>query len=175
VPGEGKFYDLQGNVVHAVTPAGTGPYETIHYLDPSTGEVKTAQRTISNRHKIRSGYKLDEKTGRFVNAKTGEAVPREQALSVYVAGEDKSYDLQGNLIPPRRRVTAEKYETEYYLDGVTGEVKTRPRHIHDRYVIKAGFGLDKKTGQFVEIATGQVVPKETAVEIKRASSAQPTR
>jgi hypothetical protein len=169
IPEEGKFYNLQGTVVDSIPPAGAAPYQTLYSLDSLTGEVKARQRTVNNRYKLRPGYRLDEKAGRFVNAKTGQAVPKEQALSLYVASEDKVYDLRGNLIVKPRASIAGQLVTEHYLDSLTGEVKTRLNRVYDRFVIKDGFTLDKKTGQFIDQATGQTVPRETAVEIRKAS------
>jgi hypothetical protein len=172
VPEEGKFYNVQGNVVESIPPAGTAPYRTVYSLDGLTGEVKPRQRTVYNWYKLRQGYRLDEKTGRFVNARTGEVVPKEQALSLYVAGEDKTYDLAGNPIVRAQAKTPARFETEYRFDPLTGEVKKRLTRVYDRFAIKEGFALDKKTGQFIDKATGEVVPKETAVELRKASQEQ---
>jgi hypothetical protein len=174
-PGEGKFCDLHGNVLHTIPPAGSGPYETVYFLDGLTGQVKPRQRTVHNRYTLKRGYKLDEKSGRFTNTETGAVVPREEAVALYVAKEGKQYDLQGNPIDPAQsRKTEGNYETvtEYHFDALTGEVTTRERRVYDRFVIKKGYGFDKRTGQFVRKDTGEVVPKETAVELIRASSAQ---
>jgi hypothetical protein len=172
VPGEGKFYNLQGAVVHAVEAAGAGPTQTVYYLDGLTGQVKSRQKTLNNRYKVRQGYQLDEKTGSFISAATGKAVPREEALSLYVAEEDSLCDLRGNVIGHSRPGGGGPFETEYYLDVSTGEVKARLKAVRDRFTIKDGFALDKKTGQFINKATGQAVPKETAIELRRASATQ---
>jgi len=97
------------------------------------------------------------------------------ALLVYVAGEDRLYDLRGNPITEPSAKMASQFETEHYFDPLTGQVKTRQKRVYDRFAIKEGFTLDKRTGQFINEETGQAVPRETAVEIRKASSAGTTR
>ena len=46
------------------------------------------------------------------------------------------------------------------------------RPVRPMHALKEGFRFDKKTGQFVKEDTGEVVPKETAVELKKASREQ---
>jgi hypothetical protein len=91
-------------------------------------------------------------------------------LETYVPGEGKFYDIQGNLLytMPTPEV-ATNYKTIYYLDIMTGEVKSRQEVLSDRYVIKKGYRLDSKTGHFINTASGEIVPKETAIELKKAS------
>jgi hypothetical protein len=87
-------------------------------------------------------------------------------LETYVPGEGKFYDLQGNLIYTMTTIdVATEYKTLYYLDIMTGEVKERQEVVVDTYVIKKGFRLDGETGHFINVASGEIVPKETAVEI----------
>ena len=169
IPREGKFYDLAGNLVHALAriELPTTRYEVAYYLDNSTGEVKTSDKRVTDRYVIKQGYKLDAKTGQFVNAGTGEVVSGEEALELYAASEGNYYDLEGNLIRSEPSEQEIEYRTEYYFDSSTGEIKVRQQAVRDRYVIKRGFSFDKKTGEFINIDTGEAVPKEAAIELKK--------
>jgi hypothetical protein len=90
-------------------------------------------------------------------------------LEMYVPSEGKFYDLQGNLIYTMSKLeVATDYKMVYHLDIMTGEVKSRQELLHDRYMIKKGYRLDAKTGHFINKASGEVVPKETAVELIKA-------
>jgi hypothetical protein len=90
-------------------------------------------------------------------------------LETYVPGEGKFYDLQGNLTFTMPSIdVAKDYKTIYYLDIMTGEVKARQEVVVDRYIIKQGYILDEETGHFINLATGEIVPKETAVELIEA-------
>ena len=91
-------------------------------------------------------------------------------LESYVPNEGKFYDFQGNLLytMPATNV-ATNYETIYYLDIFTGEVKTRQEVVNDMYRIKKGYRLDPEKGHFINNASGEIVPKETAVELIKAS------
>jgi hypothetical protein len=90
-------------------------------------------------------------------------------LEIYNQSEGKFYDLQGNLLHTMPTIeAATDYKTIYYLDIMTGEVKTIQEVLHDKYVIKKGYRLDPETGHFTNMASGEIVPKETAVEIINA-------
>ena len=104
VPCDGKFYDLQGKPLHALAKVElpTVEYETVHYLDPATGEVKTRQKPMRDKFEIREGYELDAKTGEFISKASGRQASREEALIRYVAKEATYYDLTGNLIGDRK-------------------------------------------------------------------------
>jgi len=91
-------------------------------------------------------------------------------LEIYVASEGAFYDLRGKLlealpavVPPRTQ-----YEDVFYLDPQTGQVKSWKKAILDRYVVKDGYELDRKTGQFMDLSTGLTVAREEAVEIQPA-------
>lgn len=90
-------------------------------------------------------------------------------LESYVPGEGKFYDFQGNLLytMPTTNVATD-YKTIYYLDIFTGEVRTRQEVVSDTYIIKQGYRLDPQTGHFINMASGEIVPKEQAVELKEA-------
>lgn len=91
-------------------------------------------------------------------------------LEVYIQSEGKFYDLQGNLIYTMPSIeVATDYKTHYYLDIMTGEVKARKEVVVDKYAIKKGFRLDGETGHFINTVSGEIVPKEEAVEIKPGS------
>ncbi len=93
-----------------------------------------------------------------------------KSLETYVPNEGKFYDLQGNLAFTMPSIdVATEYKTHYYLDPLAGEVKARQEVAVDKYIVKKGFRLDEKTGHFINMATGEVVPIETAVEIKPGS------
>jgi len=91
-------------------------------------------------------------------------------LEIYVQSEGKFYDLQGNLLHtmPTIEVVTD-YKTIYYLDFLTGEVMSRQELVCDKYIIKKGYRLDTKTGHFINKASGEIVPKETAVELEEGS------
>jgi hypothetical protein len=86
-------------------------------------------------------------------------------LETYIPGEGKFYDLQGKLIYTMPAIdVATDYKTLYYLDIMTGEVKTKQEAVVDRYIVRGGFRLDRETGHFINVASGEIVPKETAIE-----------
>lgn len=92
-----------------------------------------------------------------------------KSLETYIPGEGKFYDLQGNLVFTMPSIdVAKDYKTLYYLDIMTGEVKARQEVAVDRYIIKQGYILDEETGHFINLATGEIVPLETAVELIKA-------
>jgi hypothetical protein len=170
VASEGKFYDLQGNVTYAmpkIEPATT-IYEAFHYVDRQTGMVETWQIPVQDKYKVKKGFTIDKKTGKFINRDTGEVVSREQALELYVPSKGNFYDLQGNLVRSEPKEGEIQYVTEYYFDRLTGEVKPRRRAVVDRYVIKEGIKLDRKTGRFIDRASREVVPREKAIELKKS-------
>ena len=86
-------------------------------------------------------------------------------MELYVPSKGNFYDLQGKLVRSEPREGEIKYVTEYYLDRLTGEVKPRRRAIFERYVIKKGFKFDRKTGEFIDEDSGEIVPKGTAIEL----------
>lgn|GEM_PF-1919955 len=169
IPSEGRFYDLQGNVVYALPKPEvlTTGYQTAYYIDNFTGEVRARQKLAGPTYIIKKGFTLDEKTGQFMNTDTSEPASREEALEIYVRGEGNYYDLQGNLIRSEPKAGEIQYSTQYYFDSLTGEVKQIRKPVYDRYVIKKGFNFDKNTGQFIDEATGEVVTKEKAIELKK--------
>jgi len=169
IPNEGKFYDLQGNVLYTLPKVEvlTTGYQTAYYIDNFTGEVRARQKLAGPTYIIKKGFTLDEKTGQFMNINTGEPASRQEALEIYVRGEGNYYDLKGNLIRSEPKAEEIQYVTRYYFDSRTGEVRGTRKPVHDRYMIRRGFKLDKKTGQFIDEATGQVVPKDRAVRIEK--------
>lgn len=170
IASEGKFYDLLGNVTHTIpiVQAAEKKYGPVYYLDRQTGKVESWQKPVENRYRVKKEFKLDKKTGKFVNRDTGKEVQRDQALELYVPDEGNFYDLQGNLIRSEPKEGEIQYVTEYYLDRLTGEAKPRRRAVVDRYVIKDGIKLDRKTGRFIDRYSEQVVSRENAVEIKKS-------
>jgi hypothetical protein len=89
-------------------------------------------------------------------------------LENYIPDEGKFYDLQGNLLYTMPTIeVATNYKALYYFDRITGEAKVSQRTIYDRYRIKKGYRLDTKTGHFINMATGDIVPKEVAVELQK--------
>ena len=92
-----------------------------------------------------------------------------KSLETYIPSEGKFYDLQGKLTFTMPSIdVAKDYKTLYYLDIMTGEVKPRQEVSVDRYIIKQGYILDPETGHFINLATGEIVPLETAVELVEA-------
>ena len=58
---------------------------------------------------------------------------------------------------------------EYRFDSHTGGVKVRRKAIHDRHALKEGYQVDRNTGKFVDTNTGDIVEKEQAVQLIKAS------
>lgn len=171
VASEGKFYDLQGKRVHElpeVISAAT-PYETTYYLDPATGQVKTRQQAMGYRYGLREGFALDEKTGRFIDERTGLEAAPEDALEWCVDNHRVYYDMQGNVLRSAPEQDGAYYVTGYQFDSQTGNVKIRRKAVQDRYFLKDGYEVDRHTGEFVDTWTGEIVEKEQAVQLIRAS------
>jgi hypothetical protein len=165
VPAEGKFYNLSGTVVQTL-PAVIAPatqYKPWYHLDRESGQVKSSPKPVSNKYQLKSGCRLDEATGQFINEHTGEAVPREQAVEVYNPSDRTYYDLEGKALRTEQNPAQVEYVTEYYLDRHTGEVKSERRPVRQLYVVKKGLRFDKKTGQFTDAATGNAVAAQDAV------------
>jgi len=171
VASEGKFYDLQGNVVYTLAKieVPTTKYQTIYFLDGLTGKACTRLSPVCDKYVVRKGFALDTKTGEFVNRGTGCVVPREQALAIYVPKDQKYYDLQGNLLRSEASEKQIEYRTEYHFDRLTGDVTPIRKPVRNIFVIRKGFTFNKQTGEFVDEATGKVVPKEMAIEVKPGS------
>ena len=165
VASEGKFYDLNGSVVHALgaVAAPATEYEPSYYLDPGTGQVKSYPRAVSKSYRVKPGCRLDEATGQFTDTRTGQAVAREQAIELYNPTDRTYYDLEGRALRKEPSPAQVEYVTEYYLDRRTGEVKSERRPVRRLYVVKKGVRFDKKTGQFTDPATGRVVAAQDAV------------
>jgi len=171
VASEGKFYDLNGNVVYTLAKIElpTTKYQPIYFLDSLTGKICTRLSPVCNKYVLRKGFALDNKTGEFVNRTTGCVVPREEALVIYVPKDQKYYDLQGNLLRSEASEKQIEYKTEYHFDRLTGDVTPIRKPVRNIFVIRKGFTFNKQTGEFVDEATGEVVPKEMAIEVKEAS------
>jgi len=165
VASEGKFYDLNGSVVHALAAvaAPATEYKPAYYLDPGTGQVKSYPRAVSKKYQLKSGCRLDEATGQFVDTRTGQAVAREQAIELYNPSDRTYYDVQGRVLRREQDTPEVEYVTEYYPDRHTGEVKSERRPVRQYYVVKQGIRFDKKTGQFTDPATGKAVAAQDAV------------
>ena len=165
VPAEGKFYNLSGTVVHAL-PGVVSPvtqFKPAYYLDRDSGQVKSFPRPASSKYQLKSGYRLDEATGQFMDQRTGQSVTREQAIEFYNAADQTYYDLQGQALRSERNQKPIEYATEYYFDKQTGEVKQIRRPVREMYALKKGLRFDKKTGQFTDPATGKAVAAQDAV------------
>ena len=133
------------------------------YIDPA-GVLYDLQ----TRQEIINGIKVTIPPGKqggalvFFNKDT-------KSLETYIPAEGKFYDLQGNLTFTMPSIdVAKDYKTLYYLDIMTGEVKARQEVVVDRYIVKQGYILDEETGHFINMATGEIVPLETAVELIKA-------
>ena len=87
-------------------------------------------------------------------------------LETYVASEGKFYDILGNLLQSvsKSETFSVPYETVYYLDKFSGQIKGHQRNIPQKYVIKEGIELDVKTGQLVDEETGEKVQPKDALE-----------
>jgi len=87
-------------------------------------------------------------------------------LETYIPSEGKFYDLHGDLIYTMPAIdVATDYKTLYYLDIMTGEVKAKQEAVVDRYIVRSGFRLDSETGHFINVASGEIVPEETAIDL----------
>ena len=169
VPAEGKFYNLSGAVVQAL-PAVVAPatqYKPWYYLDRHSGQVKSFPKPVSNRYQLKSGYRLDDATGQFLDIHTGQAVAREQAVEFYNVAEQTYYDLQGRALRSERDQKPVEYATQYYFDRQTGEVKQMRRPVRQTYVLKKDFRFDRKTGQFTDEATGKPATAQEALVLKQ--------
>lgn len=160
--------------LHLVIAPAT-QYKPWYCLDRDSGLVKSFPKPVSNRYQLKSGYRLDEATGQFIDIHTGQVVAREQAVEFYNAAEQTYYDLQGRALRSERDQKPVEYAMHYYFDRQTGEVKQVRKPVRQTYVLKKGVRFDKKTGQFMNGDTGEVVPREAAVELKQAPSVQTTR
>lgn len=66
VPSEGKFYDLQGNLIFSLLePDVATTFKTRYRLDRITGEVREVQRVDARRWTVKEEYKFDSETGKF--------------------------------------------------------------------------------------------------------------
>jgi len=165
VASEGKFYDLSGTVVHTlgVVAVPATEFKPAYYLDPGTGQVKSYPKAVSKKYRLKSGCRLDEATGQFIDQRTGQAVARDQAVETYNPSDGTYYDLQGQVLRKEQSPTQIEYATEYYLDRHTGEVKNVRRPVRQLYAVKQGIRFNKKTGQFTDEATGNAVAAQDAV------------
>jgi len=171
VASEGKFYDLKGSLIYTLQKvvAPVTQYETAYYLEPSTGLVKTRQKEVSYKYRVREGFELKGKTGRFIDKRTGGEATREAALEWCVENERVYHDMAGNVLRTEPKEEDAQYVVEYRFNSHTGDVKVRRNAIHDRHALKEGYGLDKTTGKFVDTNTGGIVAKEQAVQLIKAS------
>lgn len=165
VASEGKFYDLQGNLVHSIGVDQTSPvpYETVYYLDRSSGQVKSRQKTIPKRYVLKEGVELDKKTGQFIDEVTDKQVQSEEALECYDKSHKATYDLRGNLLREDPQEEPVEYITRYRFDKRSGDIKIERRTIRGRYEIKEGYDFDETTGRFIELTSGHAVTRDQAV------------
>lgn len=170
VASEGKFYDLQGNLVHSIAVDQTSPvpYETIYYLDRSSGQVKSRQKTIPKKYVLKEGVELDKKTGRFIDEVTDKQVQSEEALECYDKSHKATYDLRGNLLREDPQEEPVEYITRYRFDKRSGDIKIERRTIEGRYEIKEGYDFNETTGRFIELTSGHAVARDQAVRWVRA-------
>jgi hypothetical protein len=169
VPAEGKFYNLNGTVVQALQAvvAPARQYRPSYYLDRDSGQVKSFPKAVSNKYKLKSGYRLNEATGQFIDTHSGQVVAREQAVEFYNAAEQTFYDLRGRAVRSERDQKPVEYATQYYFDKQTGEVKQMRRPVRQTYTLREGFHFDKKSGRFTEEATGKTVTAQEALVQKQ--------
>ncbi|MBN2591548.1 MAG: hypothetical protein JXA96_16905 [Sedimentisphaerales bacterium] len=100
VASEGKFYDLEGNIIYELAQVvePTIKYETAYRFDSTTGQTLPILRPVQEKFHIKKGYKLDDKTGNFINSNTKQVASREESLEIYASSEGKVYDLQHNFV-----------------------------------------------------------------------------
>lgn len=171
IPAEGKFYDLTGKLIHSL-PRPVEPvrqFKTEYYLDRGSGQIKTRKKAIANRYCIKEGVELDKNTGKFLDIASGQEVVREQAIEMYAASEEVFYDMNGNVL----RIKEKKQPTRkafHYLDSDTGQLKVQRNLVRGRHRVRPGFAIDRQTGNFVHIRSGEIVPREKAVEYQDAES-----
>jgi len=130
---------------------------------------------VSHKYGVREGFAFDGKTGRFIDERTGQEAPREDALEWCVANQRIYYDMQGNVLRSAPKQDGAYYVTEYQFDSQTGNVKIRRKAVQDRYFLKDGYEVDRNTGEFVDTWTGDTVEKEQTVQLIRASDAAKRR
>lgn len=134
IASEGKFYDLQGNVIHelpkVVKPATK--YETVYQFDSKTGQVRSISRPVTEKYQIKEGYSLDSKTGNFVNKKTDTVVSREEALEIYAASEGKIYDLEHNFLRDANKKNTREIASVGDFTGKADQVKKTQNNTDDQ-------------------------------------------
>jgi len=59
------------------------------------------------------------------------------------------------------------YENYYVFDTLTGQVVEKQRAIYDKYRIKEGVEFNSTTGQFIDVTTEEIIPREQAIELYR--------
>jgi len=67
VQSEGKFYDLEGNLIFSLPePVVATTFKTRRYhLDTRTGEVRELQKVDAKRWRVKEGYEFNSETGKF--------------------------------------------------------------------------------------------------------------
>ena len=126
VASEGKFYDTEGNVIHQLDEVvePTTKYETVYHFDKATGQIKSTQKAVEDEYRIKTGYSLDSKTGKFVNKENGNAVSREEALEIYAASEGKIYDLDHNFLRNADKKETAEIAAAGNFNDLTSRIKT---------------------------------------------------
>lgn len=79
---EGKYYDLQGNLIGSEPREAEIEYRTEYYFERLTGEVKVRREPVRDIYEIRKGFRFNDETGQFVDRLTGKAVPKEMAIEL---------------------------------------------------------------------------------------------
>ena len=92
-------------------------------------------------------------------------------LETYVPAEGKFYNLSGTVVQtlPAVIAPATQYKPWHHLDRESGQVKSSPKPVSNRYQLKSGCRLDEATGQLINEHTGEAVPREQAVEVYNPS------
>lgn len=86
LPAKGEFRDLQNNILDRITPIiETFKVVDKYYLDEDTGEVLCIKvpNSQNKKYRLKSGYRLDGKTGKFYN-KADIEIERNNAIEFVV-------------------------------------------------------------------------------------------
>jgi len=82
IQSEGKFYDLNGNLLETVAVKKRNDTEKIYLFNRKTGEIEERQKLKKKKQdvwKIKRGLKFNKKTGEFVD-KEGKKINKEEAI-----------------------------------------------------------------------------------------------
>jgi len=81
------YRDMKGNVLRSEPSDEQIKYIEGYRFDRRTGNVKLVKKAVYDRYAIRSGYEVDEATGKYVSSKTGQIVNKDEAVELIEASD----------------------------------------------------------------------------------------